>query len=244
MSWADRRKLIYILSFLIIISIPIAFTVIPLLNKKKICTPTDCGGVCAKLCIRYNDPFILWTRWSKTINTGTYNILAFGQNPNIGAGATSVPFGYKIYDVQGLLLKEGSGLTYIPPLNNFVIFSDGIFIGDKIPARIDFKLSTTTIVWQKISGMELGITAVSKNLVNEDTNPKLYVTLKNSTLNPIQNIESYAILYDENNNAIAFSRTKTDVINKNSTADIVFTWPDKFSGKIIKIDVISEVLQN
>jgi hypothetical protein len=80
-------------------------------------------------------------------------------------------------------------------------------------------------------------------LIDEDSKPKLYVTLENQTINPLKDIESYAILYDENNNAVAFSKTKVDVINKNSREDIVFTWPSKFSVPIVKIEVISEVLE-
>jgi hypothetical protein len=243
MSWANRRKAIYIISFIVILLIPVFFFVWPLLTAKKVCAPTDCGGECAKLCVHYNDPFVLWTTWSKSANTGTYNILAYGQNPNIGAGAYNVPYTYKIYDRNSLLLYENSGTAYIPPLNNFVIFSDGIFIGDKIPARIDFSISTSSIVWQKITRQELGITTISKNLVNTDTKPKLFVTLQNNTLAQINNIESYAILYDQNNNAVAFSSTRVDSIDKNNTADIVFTWPDAFSTQIIKTDIISEVPQ-
>jgi len=58
----------------------------------------------------------------------------------------------------------------------------------------------------------------------------------------VENIESVAILYDENNNAVAFSKTKIDSIAKNSTADIVFTWPEKFEFKIVRIDIVSKVI--
>ncbi len=251
MSWSSRRKSIYTLSFIIIALAICAFVFFNFFYKKATCTDgiqnqnelgVDCGGICPTLCVNYNNPSILWTRWSESANTGTYTILAYGQNPNVGAGAVNVPYSYKIYDKQDLLLYENSGTAYIPPLNNFVIYDDSIFIGDKVPARVDVTISTSSIAWQKNSGQELGITTISQNLVNADTKPKLYATLKNSTLLPIQNIESYAILYDENNNAVAFSKTKTDVIDKNSTANIVFTWPDAFTSNIVKTDIVSEVI--
>ena len=68
--------------------------------------------------------------------------------------------------------------------------------------------------------------------------------MRNSTLKPIENIESVAILYDENNNAVAFSKTKIDSIDEDSTSDIVFTWPEKFKEKIVRIDIVSKVLPN
>jgi len=49
-------------------------------------------------------------------------------------------------------------------------------------------------------------------------------------------------LYDENNNAVAFSKTKIDSIDGGSTASIVFTWPEPFSGQIVRIDIVSKVL--
>jgi hypothetical protein len=184
----------------------------------------------------------MWVRWSKIQSSNTWNILAYGQNPNIGAGAYNVPYSYKIYDKQGILLYENSGVTYIPPSNNFVVFDDNIAIGDKIPGRVDFQFSTSSIIWQKIQGQELGIMTVSKNLVGTDTKPKLFVTLKNTTTKPIKNIESLAILYDADGNAVAFSKTKTDIIDSGATSDIVFTWPDKFGTPILKIDIVSEVM--
>jgi hypothetical protein len=66
--------------------------------------------------------------------------------------------------------------------------------------------------------------------------------LRNTSISPIVNIESVAILYDENDNAVEFSKTKVDIIEPNKTTDIVFTWPEKFEEKIYKIEVISKVL--
>ena len=59
---------------------------------------------------------------------------------------------------------------------------------------------------------------------------------------PIENIESVAILYDENNNAVAFSKTKINSIDAGGTTNIVFTWPESFQSKIVRIDIISKVL--
>ncbi len=252
MSWSSQRKITFIsiLALIIVASFLVIFFVF--FYKRETCSDgiqnqkeegIDCGGPCSNLCVKHNNPVILWTRWSKVSNTETYNLLTYGQNPNTGYGAYDVPYTYEIYDKKNLLIYSGSGVAYIPSLNNFVILNDGIFIGDKVPVRVDFKINYSKIVWQPIGERELGIVAINKNLIDEDSKPKLYVTLENQTINPLKDIESYAILYDENNNAVAFSKTKVDVINKNSREDIVFTWPSKFSVPIVKIEVISEVLE-
>ncbi len=251
MSWAQRRKATYTLSLLFFITIILIAVFFSFFNKKPTCfdgtqnggeTGIDCGGTCTLLCpAEYTKPTISWTRWSKVLGSGSYNILAYANNPNVGVGANNVPYSFKIYDKVGVLLYSGMGTTYIPPSNNFAVFADGINIGDKIPARIVFDFSGN-IIWQKIKGNELNITVLSQNLTNEEVQPRLSVTLKNTGITRLQNIESVAILYDQNGNAIAFSRTKIDLIDSDGTSDIVFTWPEKFTEKIYKTEVISKVL--
>ena len=252
MSWAQRRKTTYIFSILSIFVVIFIIILFTFFNKTPTCsdgiqnqneTGIDCGGSCNVLCrADYSDPIVTWgPRWAKVLSNGTYNFLTYAQNLNIGVGAYNSSYLFKVYDKDGILLYQKTGTTFIPPNNNFVIFEDNISLNDKIPVRTKFEF-TSSPLWQKMDSMESSITAVSKNLINEDTKPKLLVTLSNSTLKPIENIESVAILYDENNNAVAFSKTKIDVINKDSTADIVFTWPERFEKKVVRIDIVSKVL--
>ncbi len=251
MSWASRRKSIYTLSFFLVIIIIVSIFIFSLVKKAPSCfdniqnqkeTGIDCGGPCSKLCrAEFTDPFVLWTRWSKVLSSGTYAILAYAENPNVGVGAQNVPYTFSIRDKDGILLYQGSGVTYIPADPIFVVYTDGVNIGDKIPARIEFNFGSA-INWQKTENKEIGLMAVSKDLINEDTKPKLLATIKNITLNPIQNIQSVAILYDVDGNAVAFSKTMIDSIAPNSTSNIVFTWPETFTAKVFKEDIVSEIL--
>ena len=252
MSWAQRRKATYIFAILLVMAIIVSVVLYFSLKKIPSCSDgkqnqgevgIDCGGPCQILCrAQYNDPVIIWgPRWQKVLSSGLYNFLTYAQNPNIGEGAYNVNYVLKIYDKDNLLLKQVSGVTYIPPNTNFVIFDDNINLFDKIPARTEFRFSGNP-VWQKIMSKESDITAISKQLSNENTKPKLLVTMKNNTLNLIQNIEAVAILYDENGNAIAFSKTKIDSIDGDATSDIVFTWPEAFTSKIVRIDIVSKVI--
>lgn len=253
MSWAQKRKATYISGFLLIIFLIAGFLFFKIFNKQPTCTDgikngnelgVDCGGSCIILCrAQYVDPTVLWTRWSKVTGTGMYNILIYVQNVNLGIGSYKGPYTLGIYDKDNILLYSKSDYTYIPPSNNFAIFEGNININDKIPARIDFSFSGN-FIWQKIENQELDITPVSKVLVGEDSKPKLSVTLKNKSLKDIKNIESVAILYDEDANAMAFSKTKIDIIGKDSTEDIIFTWPEKFDKKVYKIDVVSKVIRS
>ena len=251
MSWASQRKTTYILVFFAIVAVVLFFVGFSVFNKPASCfdgiqnqgeTGIDCGGTCAKLCrAAYTDPSVQWTSWAKVTSSGTYNLLAYAENPNIGVGATNVPYEFKIYDKNNVLLSDTKGTASIPANNNFVVFVPNINIFDKIPARIDFQFSKN-IAWQKVTDLEQGITVVSKTLVNGDTAPKIMATLQNNTLSPINNIQSVAVVSDANGNAIAFSKTVTDSIAPGGTADIVFTWPEPFSSPEYTIDIISQIL--
>ncbi len=253
MSWAQRRKASYISGFLLFILLILSFIFFKFFNKEPTCNDkiqnqgelgVDCGGPCTILCrAQYVDPNVLWTRWSKIKNSGLYNILIYVQNSNVGIGSYSAPYSVDIYDKNNIILYHKTGYTYIPSSNNFTIFEGDVDLNDKIPARIDFSFANN-IFWQKIESQELNILSLEKNLYEEDTKPKLNVILKNKSLNDIKNIESVAILYDEYANAIAFSKTKIDILEKNSTENIIFTWPEKFESKIFKIEILSKVLKN
>jgi len=249
MSWAQRRKTTYIFSILLFFAIIFAIILFSIFNTAPTCfdgiqnqneTGIDCGGPCNLLCrAAYSNPVVIWgPRWEK-IN-GVYNFLTYAQNPNIGVGAKDVVYLFKVYDKDGVLLYQKNGTTIIPANNNFVIFENSVDFNDKIPVRAEFDF-TKNITWEKMEATQSSIVVVSKNLT-DDVEPKLLVTLSNSTHKSISNIESVAILYDENNNAVAFSKTKTDSISAGGTSDIVFTWPGKFESKIVRIDIVSRVL--
>ena len=251
MSWAQRRKSTYILSFLFIIFLILIAVFFLFFNKRPTCfdgvknqgeTGIDCGGPCSILCrAEYSNPSIIWVRWAKVLSSGSYNLLAYAENPNIGVGAYDVPYMFKVYDKNNILLYSKNGSTYIPPNNNFVIFTDGIKINDKIPARIVFEF-LNGYVWNKIENKDAVIVAISKSIIDENTKPKVLVTLKNKSFDLIKNIESVAVLYDENDNAVAFSRTIVDSLAGEESQNITFTWPEKFENKIYKIEIISKAL--
>src|SRR5665213_1493502 len=224
MSWAQQRKATYTISFLFIVLIILSTAAFFLFRTTPTCHDgvqnqgeqgIDCGGPCTTLCrAQYSDPAILWTRWSKVTASGTYSVLMYGENPNIGIGAYNVPYTMTLYDANNIILDQETGSTYIPPTNNFAIFLNGININDKIPARIAFQFGNA-IVWQKIQSQEANIVSTIQPIALASTTPKVFATLQNTSLSTVNNIESVAILYDANGNAIAFSRTETNSLAPN-----------------------------
>lgn len=252
MSWSSRRKTNYLLGTIIFV---VVFIVIPLsiyFYKMPTCSDgkqnqgeagIDCGGPCKLLCrAQYSDPKFLWGRWSKVKTTGEYNVLAYVENSNIEAGTKEITYRFKLRDKDGILLFEKTGTTYVPPNKNFAIIESNIDLNDKVPGRpVEFEFMPGA-VWQKMDSKELGLVSLYKQIIDEDNSPKVISTLSNRTLKPISNIEVIAILYNDEDNAIAFSSTKVDSIDKGSSEEIIFTWPEPLSEKVYRIEIIPKVL--
>ena len=103
---------------------------------------------------------------------------------------------------------------------------------------------TSYSVWKKLENKEAGLSIMNEKISNEDESPRLDATLENNTIQPILNIEVVVIAYDESGNALGFSRTFIDKINKGESQNITFTWPNPFGSDIAKIEIIPRVMNS
>lgn len=249
-SWSQKRKSIYFLIFAVFL---FGFIILPaylIFYKAPTCFDgkkngnekgVDCGGPCVNLCrSQYLDPNIIWSRVIK-VKPGIYNVLAYVENPNIGAGADAISYVFKVKDKEGVLIYERKGETFIPPNKFFAVFESGILTGEKTPAKVTFEF-TSNALWNRKENKEDGINILKKSISLEDYSPRVDATLENKTLEPIFGIEVVAILYGEDGNALGFSRTFIDRINKDQFQNIVFTWPEPFTSSVVKIEIIPRVM--
>lgn len=249
-SWSQKRKSIFFLIFVIFLFGFIVFPAYLIFYKAPTCLDgkqngeekgIDCGGSCVNLCrSQYLDPNIIWSRAIK-VKPEIYNALAYIENPNIDAGTDSISYVFKIKDKDGVLIHERKGETFIPPNKFFAVFESGISTGEKIPAKATFEF-TKEAVWNRQENKESGINILRKSVSEEKHSPRLDVTLKNMTLNPMYEIEIVAIIYGEDDNVLAFSRTFIDKLNGEQSQDITFTWPEPFGSNAIKIEIIPRVI--
>jgi hypothetical protein len=246
MPWAQKRKIIYIsiilISFVLLGLVAYFFLKpLPSCDDKKQNQDElgiDCGGICTDVCRnQILPPVILWARTLK-VQEGLYNVLAYVQNPNLEASTKEAVYRFKIYDAKGDLIYERSGSTSISPSRTIAIFEPGLLTGASIPARTKFEFISDS-GWVKDTASPNRLKIVNKQLSNETVSPKLIVTIANNTVEDISNIETVAIIYDENDNAIAFSRTWVDRINSNEQGLAVFTWPEPFAGQALRIEIIT-----
>jgi hypothetical protein len=251
MTWAGRRKFIYLGTIGAIILIILVWIFVAYFYKAPTCFDNkqnqdeqgiDCGGVCTLLCRSQYVPLtVLWSRFSK-VSDGVYNVLAYIENPNINAGANNLNYTFKLYDKSGVLLKQRFGQTFAPANKIMAVFEPEMITGNLIPSRVEFSF-TSPAVWVKQDSSEIGLSVSQAVMSREDTAPRLSFVLTNKTVRLINKIEAIGIVYNVEGNTIAFSRTVVDSLADNEARTINFNWPIPFGQVAARTEVVLKILK-
>lgn len=246
MSWSSRRKAAYsgvfIAAMVLLIGVPLflLFYEPPTCNdgkKNQGELGIDCSGPCPKICAtEFLSPLVVWSRAIR-VAPGLYNLLAYAENPNISGKAERVSYIFRLYDSNTVLIAERKGKTFILPHKKIPVFESGVKTGERVPVRVTFEFMGN-IPWEKETESKDMIIVQSKVLNMEKASPRLDAVLENRSVREVEDIEVTAIVYDTEDNALAFSRTIVDEIGKNSTAPVTFTWPEKFARPTSRIEIL------
>jgi hypothetical protein len=247
MSWAAKRKLIYIIGicafFLIVIGTPVAYhflTIAPTCfdgTQNQGETSVDRGGPCVLLDQRTIQPYaILWAR-SFPVRGNLYNAVAYIQNPNEHAGVRQVHYRFTILDSQNQLITKRDGVASIMPGGTTPIFEAGLDAGNQVPAHTRFEF-TEPLKWERTKNVA-SIVAVS-NIETTDlsTAPRVNARAANGGYTDLSDLTFVAVAFDTTGNAFAASATALLRLPSGRSAEIVFTWPTPFSLKIARLDII------
>lgn len=251
MSWASMRKTQYIGGIatvaLLIFGVP---ALISYIHKPETCFDgkqnqdergVDCGGVCERLCdSQAHSLTIVWSR-SFEVSDGVYNALAYIENPNTEARVDSISYMFSLYDDRNILVAEREGRTFLSPNTATPIFEAGIETGERKVARTFFTFRENP-VWKR-SGELPTLRVSASRISNEEVRPRIDATIINSTVDEWLSVEVVAVAFDENDNALAASRTTIPRLDPRSESPVVFTWPRPFSGSVSRIEIIPRLPQ-
>jgi hypothetical protein len=238
MTWAGRRQAIYsgvgaIIVLILLIALYETFFTAPAtcFDGKQDGTETgvDCGGnTCSLLCAdRAHPPIVEWARSFQT-NPGSYSAVAYVQNNNAGEGAAarSVPYSFKLYDANNILVAERDGTTDLPPLQNIPVTESNINVGNGMVAHTLFEFtSNPPAVWNKVLSGSYPQLSISQPTHNADYS-KLSAVLINNNVSDVKTVSVVAILYDQSDTAIATSKSIIPSVAGKSQQSVVFTWPE------------------
>jgi hypothetical protein len=250
MSWASGRQSKYFLGVLIFVGLVFLVILYPTLTKAPTCSDgkqnggeagVDCGGSCRRVCnSQASEPIILWSR-AFNITGSSYNLLAMVENQNKDAGIEQVSYEFKVYDTNNLLIGVRDGTTFIPPNQQFAIFEPRFDAGKAQVKSVIFQF-TSPFVWLKeaptLQTMPIPVDHIA---FSTTPTPTLTAQINNETIYTLPAFDVIAILYDANHNAINVSKTYITGMQSNSTAPLLFTWPNTLGETPVTQDILVQI---
>jgi len=251
MSWAIQRRILYLLGvvlfFLIVVGGPLEYRFIASL-------PPSCAsgtmrpqgassGPCSLLDPSLLQPITqLWARSFQVRGpsdpgSGSYNAVAYIQNTNERAGTQTVSYQFGLYDSQNVLIAQRTGTTYIMPGGVTPVFESGISTGNRTVAHTYFTF-TSNPVWEPSVNAVLGINVSNVQTAALDSAPRITATISNTNPISVSDMHVVIVVFDPAGNAFAASSTIVPFIERNGSAQIVFTWPNAFVSNVGRIDIL------
>lgn len=201
----------------------------------------DCGGICQVACMFevQAEPTVQWSR-GYYVSKGTYNLVAYLQNPNTNYVSKPVKYVFNVFDENNVLLQTKEGVVAFPTTKLFPIFAPTVNVGERIPKRVSFEFKEP-ITWIEYAGEKPELEVVDRKLTRENESPIIQATIRNKTLHTYKNVEVVAIVYDAEGNGFAASRTFIDSIGDRGEVKVSFTWPEPFATTSAKIEIIPKL---
>jgi hypothetical protein len=197
----------------------------------------DRGGPCLLLDERTLLPYsVVWAR-ALPVRDGTYNAVAYVNNPNPSAGVLSADYTFRVYDNTNVLLGERTGTTFIMPGGVTPILVTGMDTGNRTVTRTYFAF-TKPLVWHWMHTTVQNITVNNTLLTHTDTAPFLSAIMHNTDAHTNTNIQVIAIVFDTVGNALGASKTLVSTITGYQDVPITFTWPVPFTSVVGSVEVL------
>ena len=238
-AWSRRRKriisLIVFVALIVLVGLPSYF----LLYRAPTCTDgrlngtetgVDCGGSCQLICTAESLPLIVkGDPQVLKVADNIFEVVALVENPNASADVYRAGYIFKIYNAASSTpIKVIEGDTYVPKGMTFAVF-EGPFNMEEVGAtRAAFEWKTESLVWRKNDTLIPQLAIRDLNFSGKSTRPRLTATIENSSLENVSNIDLVSVIYDQDGNVSASSRTFLDFLPAGGSAPITYTWPRPF----------------
>jgi hypothetical protein len=251
MSWNSNRQSKYFFGVLLFVLVVAFLFLRPIIFKAPTCfdakqnadeTGIDCGGSCALFCTEEaKNISVKWARAFKVID-GRFNVAAYVENQNTDAVVKEIGYIFKVYDKENRFIVERVGKTYISAAGAMVVFEPGLITGgNREPAFVRFEFLGEP-VWYREPAFAKDVSLVVTEdpiFLDQATTPKLTATIVNKSFQKPKDIDVYAVLYDENENALAVSKTILSEIERNSSAEVFFSWFLPIEGVVVRKEIIT-----
>lgn len=200
----------------------------------------DCGGSCVRICsFTVAPPRVLWAQ-SFAVTDNQYNAVAYVENRNEGAGAPVLRYTFQLFDADGLI-NEKQGETVLPANTTQPIFEGRIMTGGRTPTETKL-IITNPELWLPSVSDRSNFRTTALALLQPDSRPRLNVTMQNSNLTTVNDLEVVATIFDVRGNPLTASQTFVDTFPGRSAVNLVFTWPRPIAKTIRSCEVPSDIM--
>ena len=165
---------------------------------------------------------LLWARFF-FVRQGVYDVAALLENPNEHARAARVPYVFRLFDENDILIAAKEGTGFVNLGERFVIGEPLIATGVRAPKRVSFEIRD--VAWKAEKKTVLPVTIKQKRFEARGSDSILFVTLANRDIKASASLEAVAVLVDEEGNAAAVARAIIDPLVAGEEREVVFTWP-------------------
>lgn len=245
--WAARRRLLYLSTLLFFIGIIAIYIYSAYFYKEPTCFDNilnqneegiDCGGTCDKVCpFRATTPNILWSR-ALEIAPGVYNLIAKVENPNFDFRMTG-GYIFKAYSSDNILVEEVINDIELDPSQVKLVLEPAVNVKEKEITRVFFEFLEKR-EWDVHEPTQNSIKVVSRVLEDEETSPKLRVTLENTSLKPIRDVKVLVAIYNKDEVVIQTSSSFEEYFDRDQVIEKIFTWQNPFGQDVARIEVFIE----
>ncbi|OGG58247.1 hypothetical protein A3C86_03845 [Candidatus Kaiserbacteria bacterium RIFCSPHIGHO2_02_FULL_49_16] len=245
MSWASRRRGIYLLGIISFLIIVIGIPIAKYIYQTPTCTDgkqnqgetaPDKGGPCPILDERALSPAsILWSR-SFSVRDGSYSSVAYVVNENANAGVRQVSYRFGLYDESNVPVAERVGKMFVMPLSITPAYEMKIDTGNRKVSHTYFEF-TEPLIWERLKSGAAVISISNKEITDIGSSPRLEAIAENVSIAPVLDLSFVTVIFDSTGNARATSMTSLARLDAGEKQKIVFTWPNPFTSSVGRIDI-------
>lgn len=239
-----RRKLLYALGLLSVVILLGIYGFRDTLFPAPTCsdnkqngyeTGIDCGGGCARKCPNETIPLsVLWSR-ALPVSNGVYDLVAYVSNKNQDSAPSSLFVNFTVIDASNAVIFTRRVVTIPPAATDLPVIISNVAL-PSVPKVVTATLEEGTSYKIDSRFQSVQISSLNKHFENGIT-PRLYATLRNQTRNAFDRFTVRAVLYDEAGNAFGVGETYVEHLDKEQTADIVFTWKTPFAQTPVTMQI-------
>lgn len=230
-AWSVQRKLSIIITMVVIAGFVVSGVLFLILHNPPSCNDgiqnglelgIDCGGVCELCPVEPKKLLDVWTR-NFLIAEGVYAAVAYIENQNENLYVPEVQFEIELYNKNNAAITRASSKTTIMPNGVTPIFAPHFLTGQQKAVTASFRFT------EKPKFLPVpnpyGFTIADIHLtVPEDKPSYVRALVTNVGELPVKEVDFVAILYDEDNVAVAASRTFEEDVKPRETRTIQYSW--------------------